>query len=66
MNKRKVLDTIGSKATGLAGSATGTVVDPKAGLDKLTSKAIKPAFLLAAAAAALAWLLGRRSTAARH
>ncbi|MEV6842813.1 hypothetical protein [Actinoplanes sp. NPDC051411] len=66
MNKQKALDVIGNKATGLASSAAGTVVDPKAGLNKLTSKAAKPAFLLTVAAVALAWLLGRRGTTARH
>ncbi|BCB89460.1 hypothetical protein [Phytohabitans suffuscus] len=59
MGAARVKDQLADWATGVAGAAAGTVVDPKTGLGKARAGATKPRVLLLLAALAAGYLAGR-------
>ncbi|BCB76541.1 hypothetical protein GCM10022251_22770 [Phytohabitans flavus] len=59
MGATRVKDHLADWATGVAGAAAGTVVDPKTGLSKARAGATTPRVLLLLAAVTAGYLAGR-------
>lgn len=59
MKVQQLTAKVTERATTLAGSAAGTVVDPKTGLSKLTSMLRQPSVLFGIAILALAYGVAR-------
>jgi hypothetical protein len=61
MKTQELKGKVADKATSWAGSAAGTVVDPKTGVSKIKAAVTRPGVMAVAVVLGIAYLIGRRS-----